>query len=444
MNDQAIRFRIGIFVLAALILLAVLTILFGGFPSYFKQSVTYTIIFSNAQGIGRGTPVRRSGVRIGDVRSVQLLEETAKVETVIRVDHTHPLRKGDRPTIVQGLIGGDTSLVIIPPENPKAEDLEVLPPDSVLQGVSPPDPGTLVQKTSDLVQPAKEALVEIRKTFNRIDQLNPLIEETLKDFREVGKVVKQTSPEVEKTTSEFRALAKSMRETIPDLRRTNDEILVTSRNWGKVGERVDVLLKTNEDKIVKTVERAEESLKRLNNVLSDENQKYFNDALRNIRNASQQLDGIGKESTDLLRESRATVRQMAESLKKADEAIQDLQKGVKPIGDRGPKILKNLEDSTEELNRTLRDVREIIQVVGRSEGTIQRLVSDPSLFNNLNDSAEMLKRILPRVDCILRDAEIFSDRLARHPELLGIPGIFRPSNGLKESPSVIPYRVHHP
>ena len=32
MNEQAIRFRFGIFVLASLILLAVLTILFGGFP----------------------------------------------------------------------------------------------------------------------------------------------------------------------------------------------------------------------------------------------------------------------------------------------------------------------------------------------------------------------------------------------------------------------------
>src|SRR6266699_7066729 len=106
MNDQAIRFRFGIFVLASLILLAVLTILFGGFPSYFKRTDSYTIIFANAQGVAPGTPVRRSGVRIGEVRSVALDNETGKVQVEIRVDDNFSLRKGDRPTLLQGLLGG--------------------------------------------------------------------------------------------------------------------------------------------------------------------------------------------------------------------------------------------------------------------------------------------------------------------------------------------------
>ena len=62
MNEQAIRFRFGIFVLAALILLAVLVILFGGFPNYFRRTESFTIEFGNAQGITPGTPVKRSGV----------------------------------------------------------------------------------------------------------------------------------------------------------------------------------------------------------------------------------------------------------------------------------------------------------------------------------------------------------------------------------------------
>jgi hypothetical protein len=37
--------------------------------------------------------------------------------------------------------------------------------------------------------------------------------------------------------------------------------------------------------------------------------------------------------------------------------------------------------------------------------------------------------------------EIFADKLARHPELIGLRGAIVPSIGLKESPSVIPYRV---
>src|SRR5580765_7819470 len=107
MNDQAIRFRFGIFVLASFILLAVLIILFGGFPNYFKRSNSYTIVFGNAQGVAPGTPVRRSGVRIGEVRSVVLDNESGKVKVDINIDDKYFLRKNDRPTLVQGLLGGD-------------------------------------------------------------------------------------------------------------------------------------------------------------------------------------------------------------------------------------------------------------------------------------------------------------------------------------------------
>ena len=49
MNEQAIRFRLGIFVLGSLLLLAVLIILFGGFPGYFKAADLYTVTFDVAE-----------------------------------------------------------------------------------------------------------------------------------------------------------------------------------------------------------------------------------------------------------------------------------------------------------------------------------------------------------------------------------------------------------
>jgi len=47
-------------------------------------------------------------------------------------------------------------------------------------------------------------------------------------------------------------------------------------------------------------------------------------------------------------------------------------------------------------------------------------------------------RILPRVDRILRDIEVFADKIARHPESLGVGGAIRPNSGLKDPPNV-PY-----
>lgn len=433
MNDQVLRFRFGIFVLASFILLAVLTILFGGFPNYFKRTDTYTVIFNNAQGVAPGTPVRRSGVRIGEVRSVRLDNATGKVEVVIRIDESIVLPKGDHPTLGQSLLGGDASIAFLPPIDPKDADATPVAPGAVLQGVTPLDAGSLVQQTSDLFKPAQEALIEIRKLAQAINKMGPAVEETVKDFREVGKMARAVGPDLQQTAAEVRALAKTTREIIPEIRKTNDEIQVAVRTWGKVGERVDGFIKKNEDKAVKSIDRLEDTLKRVNEAFSDENQKNLRDTLKNAKNASGQLE-------DLIKDSRVTVKQVSESLKRADEAMADLQKVMKPLGEKGPAILKNIEETTDSLNRTLKDVRELIQVAARADGTLSKLVFDPSLYNNLNDSALMVTKILPRLDRVLRDVEIFADKLARHPELIGIGGVVRPSNGSKES--LHPYRIY--
>ncbi len=436
MNEQAIRFRFGIFVLASLILLAVLTILFGGFPNYFKRVKTYTIVFTNAPGIAPGTPVKRSGVRIGEVRTVELDNDSGKVKVDIRVDEQYSLRQADRPTLIQGLIGGDAAIAFLPPDDPKkAADPTPWPDGAVMEGVSPADPGTLVQQTTDLVKPAKETLEEIRKVFAGVNRLGPVAEDTLKEFREVGKMARTTGPEMQKAAEELRLLAKGTRDMLPDLKRTNEEVQRAAKKWGDAGERADILLKVNEDKITKSIDRMEETLKRLNEVLGDDNQKNLRDTLKNANNGSKQFE-------ELMKDTRVTVKQANDTLKRADETMADLQKALKPFSDKGPGLFKNLDEGTDNLNKTLKDLREIIQVVARNDGTIQRLLSDPSLYNNLNDSALMATKILPRLDRVMQDVEIFADKLARHPELIGFGGVIRPSSGLKESPTQPqPYRI---
>ena len=441
MNEQAIRFRLGIFVLASLILLAVMITLFGGFPNYFKRADVYTIIFKDAQGVAPGTPVRRSGVRIGEVRKLGLDNVTGKVEVVIQVENGFILRKGDRPTIVQGLLGGDTSIAFLPPPDEKKLDLTAVPPGSVLEGFIQADAQTLVQTTSDVMPQAQQAMEQAAKVFEKLDKMMPILESTFKEYNEIGKAAREAIPELRKTNVEIQELAKTARVTLPEFKKTNDELQVTSRQWTKVGERMDVLLATNEDKIARALTQIEDTLKRVGQVFSDENQRNINDTLRNAKKGSDQFESIAKNTDQLLAELRETNKRANSSLGRAESLLEDLQKSLRPWNERAPSILKNVDDSTANLNKTLADLREIMQVVGRSDGTIQRLLSDPSLYNNLNDSTAMVTKILPRLDRILRDVEIFADKIARHPESLGVGGAIRPSSGVKESPSVYPWRL---
>src|SRR6266852_4183724 len=103
-NEQHLTFRIGVFVLASIILLAILITLFGGSGTFFKAQDTYTIIFDSAPGVAEGTPVRRSGVRIGQVQKVVLDDETGKVRVTVRIDQPHKLYEDDQPILIQGTL----------------------------------------------------------------------------------------------------------------------------------------------------------------------------------------------------------------------------------------------------------------------------------------------------------------------------------------------------
>ena len=125
---------------------------------------------------------------------------------------------------------------------------------------------------------------------------------------------------------------------------------------------------------------------------------------------------------------------MNESITQTNEVLGNLQQATKPMAERSATVMKNLDESTEKFNRTLTDVRGVAdaQPIGRHA---RRFLADPALYNNLNDAACMIARVMPRLDRVMRDVEVFADKIARHPEALGLGGVVSPSAGLKEGSS---------
>ena len=108
------------------------------------------------------------------------------------------------------------------------------------------------------------------------------------------------------------------------------------------------------------------------------------------------------------------------------------------LAERSPKIVANLETGSDSVIRATTDIRDIIRAVGRAEGTFQQIISNPALYNNINDTASQFNKVMPRLDRITRDLESFADKIARHPESLGVGGVVRPSSGIKDIPSPAP------
>jgi ABC-type transporter Mla subunit MlaD len=495
MTEHGMRFRIGLFVLMALVLLAGLVTLFGSLPSFFKQYHEYTVTFTDAPGVTPGTPVRRSGVRVGEVKAVDLDHETGEVKVQILLERPNKLRRNEHPTLVQGLLGSDASIDLVTDKADKGQppDRTPLEPGTAVPGEHHPSVGTLLSKAADAI-PTRDTFHQVKQSLQRIEELGPLLEETITEYRNLARATREAVPEIRQTNTEVcsmvkaahesvpglnqtndevRELAKAVREVIPELRRTNNEVceLVKAaratvpglnqtndevrelahavretvpelrrtnegiqnavQSWGRVGDRVDGLLDKNQDKLVQTVDNLNETLTRLSAMFNEDNQRNLAQLLTNVRAGSEALQAVTHDTDELLKESRQTMQKVGDSVARADDAMGNLQQATKPLAERSNSIMKNLDESTVKLNVTLTQVQELLRVVSQSDGTLNRLVVDPSLYNHLDQTVCTLERMLPHLERILCDLQVFSDKVARHPEALGVGGVVSPSSGIK-------------
>jgi phospholipid/cholesterol/gamma-HCH transport system substrate-binding protein len=101
-----------------------------------RRGTTYTVLFNEAPGVSPGTPVRRSGVRIGAVREVALDNETGVVRVVLAIDAGNTIRKNEVPTLVTSPVGTDVAIDCLPKAPPpgKEVDRSPCPPGSVIRG----------------------------------------------------------------------------------------------------------------------------------------------------------------------------------------------------------------------------------------------------------------------------------------------------------------------
>ena len=237
---------------------------------------------------------------------------------------------------------------------------------------------------------ATDVLVELKTVFKRLDNLTPVFEDTFKEFREVAKAARDVLPEFKRTSEDLRELTKAVKEELPGLRKTSEEFQTASRNVGKLSQRLDTLIAKNEEKITVALDRLQETLKKVSETLSDDNQKNLRETLANIRKASDRFDGIARNADDFFKDGKSAFKLLGDAAVRIDGLLINLDKSTRGFGERGPIIFKNLESGSDQLNKAMTDLRELLQYVARNEGTVQKLFTDPSLYNNLNDSAAMV------------------------------------------------------
>jgi phospholipid/cholesterol/gamma-HCH transport system substrate-binding protein len=442
MTDTRARFRLGLFVIASFVAFAGLAILFGGAPSLFSSRSKFTIVFPEAPGVSTGTPVRKSGVRIGEVTGLDLDDATGNVRVLVQIEKRFLPRQADEPTISRGLLSGDATIDFVPKGKPDpAVQTSFYAPDIDIPGVPPISARNLLNQAQKELPKAEETIAQIVSAFRRFEQLAPKIEQTLDEFTLLARGGREMVPELRETNKKLQKLLGVDKELENDaqddpatIRNLLQDIRTFVKTFQPVADDLRTVIAANKDDLNATIKSVRTVSDRVNDLLNDDNRKAFAGTMKNLNGGTADLANVIKIASQLFQRIDGAAEQLTARLKQAETIFDNVDKATKPIAENAPEILKNVNAASVQLAQTLADVREVARQFGRTDGTFRQLLSDPSLYQNLNEAAASLTRTLIRAERAAKDLEVFADKVARKPEVLGIGGALRPSSGLKLSP----------
>ena len=183
-----------------------------------------------------------------------------------------------------------------------------------------------------------------------------------------------------------------------------------------------------------TLDRASATFDSVNELLSPENRKEINELIKNLNGVGGNILKLSAGFQNLLDEAERTIKNFDKRTTLTADILEDVRAITKPIAARSEIMVRDISESAGQLNKVLVEVRQIVSAFGRENGTIQKLLTEPGVYNNLDAASAALSKVLIRADKIGKDLEVFADKVARRPELIGVGGALRPNSGLKESP----------
>ncbi|HEV7221064.1 MAG TPA: MlaD family protein [Pirellulales bacterium] len=205
----------------------------------------------------------------------------------------------------------------------------------------------------------------------------------------------------------------------------------TSDEIGVLARRLSDLLGNNDEQFSRIVTKTEQTLDQLKSTIASADDVLRDPVMKeNLKRAINDLPQVVDDARDAIGNLKTT-------LGGVDRNLANLEGLTKPLGDRGPQLVANIESSTATLDKVLRDLAEFSDSLDNPNGSFGQLVNNPELYQQINSAVGNFNQLSKELRPIVKDVRIFTDKLARHPEQLGVRGALKPSNGLKKSPSEI-------
>jgi phospholipid/cholesterol/gamma-HCH transport system substrate-binding protein len=416
MDDRVVQFRVGVMVLATLIIAGILIVLFNEFPSFRTGSYTIYVRFATAPGVAKDTPVRRSGILIGRVADVKF-DENYNVIATLQINGDHQIFESDEIRITRSLLGD--------------AELEVVRP------VDPPPRGDMPSNGAD--EPGRSA--NARRNPFILAVLQPQIAQPQPDIRDAQPGVPAPArapadpprrraadvPIREGATVEGRVTTsplESFEDLKDDFERAAGALSNAGNEVGALSRNLNELFQRNEQQFDRIINQTDQAIASFRRAMDNVNDVVGDPQVR------ERLRQTLTELPDLLEQTQRAIASIEGAMRLVDSNLRNLEGLTGPLGQRGEAIVANIDSSVARLNDLLGQIETFSRALNRPDGTLGQLVSNPELYQELSQAAANINDLTKRLRPIIEDARIFSDKVARHPGII-VRDAIKPGSGTK-------------
>ena len=366
-SNQKLKYselRVGIFMLAALLVTGFLILNSSGSFNPFEKKTKLKVRFESADGLHAGADVQLAGVSIGKVEDVTFLPPDSKpgerIEATLSVVQildkkaiTELIRTDSKAQLVATSILGNDKMVNIIPGTSKGFPIE----EGATLEASPPTGLTQLASTgSDLFAQINKLSVPANEILNKANQG----EGTL------GRIINDETL--------YQSLDGAVAETKATMTRLQTTIDRINNGDGSAGKLVnDPALYDNLNSTVARLESISADIKAGRGSAG----KFIND------------DELYNQTRDTIAELRKSAEKIASIADDVKLITADLKDGKGTAGKifRDEKMYDEAKDAIARFNTTIKRVDSILADAQAGKGTIGRLVTDETLYNSINQTA---------------------------------------------------------
>jgi phospholipid/cholesterol/gamma-HCH transport system substrate-binding protein len=413
MNERQMQFRVGVVVFATMIVGGLLATLNGPIPmgwlpwGHAKYQIGIEV--PQAPGVDTNTPVRKNGILIGRVKSIE--DKDGGVLLKADIDGNRPLLTDFEPHIRTTVLG-DATIDFLPTRRPAA-GAEPVAAGTIFRGHVDPNPFDSLGQLGDLKEEFGAASRSLAQAGDEVSKLANRVNSALGDDNSPDSQgrVKRLLDTTEHAMNQFAQTMQSLNDIIGD-----EPIGNPSTNPGAAPVNPQPPYRNQTP-----LNGAQPSTAQVQGTAS---------GLQTRQRIRQGLN----ELPDAIHEFRATMSDSRVVLQSAEKNFKNLEGFTDALGARGPDVADALLRAVQNVDALVKDMGDVAKALNNRTGSVGRFINDPQFYDNVNVLMFNANKVLGSIDDltlyikpVLVNARIFLDKVAVEPGRL-ISGAVNPSN----------------